>query len=88
MADQARGASRGSERSKHRLLHTEGNKAEAELLFRDALRVSRALLGSVHPSTVTVLSNLAASLHEQGKQAEVELLLREALREQGAEPPC
>ena len=60
-------------------LLAQGKYAEAEPLFRRALAIEEAALGTNHPDVGTTLNNLALLLQEQGKYAEAEPLFRRAL---------
>ena len=52
---------------------------EAEPLFREALEVSREMLGNRHPITLTSINNLGNLLGSKGDFAAAKPLLREAL---------
>ena len=58
------------------LLADQGKLAEAEPLLRRALKGCEQQLGAQHPSTLTVVNNLAMLLQAQGKLAEAEPLFR------------
>ena len=68
-----------------------GQLEEAERMFKDALRIRRAVLGNDHPLVPATLTSLAALLRDLGDYAEAESLLREALATRrailGAEHP-
>ncbi|MBB4908882.1 tetratricopeptide repeat protein [Actinophytocola algeriensis] len=55
-----------------RALYDQGRKAEAEVAFRDAIRIE--------PTLSEAFCHLANMLAEQGRYAEAEPLLREAIR--------
>ncbi|MDH3284438.1 MAG: serine/threonine-protein kinase [Acidobacteriota bacterium] len=57
----------------------QGNFAEAEELFGEALRIRRQIMGPAHPEIAKNLSNLGVCLGMQGKYDDAEPLLREAL---------
>ncbi|MDA1106382.1 MAG: tetratricopeptide repeat protein, partial [Planctomycetota bacterium] len=61
------------------LLHSQGNLAEAEPYFRDALEKRRRVLGEEHPQTLLSINNMGSLLHSQGKFAEAEPYCCEAL---------
>ena len=52
---------------------------EAETLFRQALKISREILGEGHPDYAIRLNNLAGLLVATGRHNEAETLYREAL---------
>ena len=60
-------------------LQAQGLFEEAEPLYREALEMDRAMLGSLHPDTLVAINNLAQDLQDQGKYDEAEPLRREAL---------
>ena len=62
------------------LLYAQGKYAEAEPLYRDALKMNQRLFKGDHPDVETSLNNLAALLESQGKYAEAEPLYRDALK--------
>lgn len=66
--------------SKAVLLKLQGNNAEAETMFREALETLEAALGFAHPDVATGRCNLAAMLMDQGKYDEAEPMLRAALQ--------
>jgi tetratricopeptide (TPR) repeat protein len=53
--------------------------AEAEAMFRQALRERRRVLKDDHPATTSAMNDLAVLLKEMGKDDEAEALHREAL---------
>ena len=53
---------------------------QAEPLYREALELTREVLGPRHPRTLAGLNNLAALYERQGRHGEAEPLYREALR--------
>ena len=57
----------------------QGKLAEAESTYREALMVSRKLLGNEHPDLIGPLNSLGNVLNEQEKPAEAESEHREAL---------
>ena len=61
------------------LLKQQGELAEAEPLYREALAARREALGERHPSTLTSLNNLAALLKAMGQCDEAESLFRRVL---------
>ena len=60
-------------------LRTQGKYDEAEPLYREALEVTREMLGDRHPNTLTSIGNLGVLLQYKGDLAAAEPLLREAL---------
>ena len=62
----------------------EGKYDEAEPLYREALEVRRATLGSRHPGTLASINNLGLLLKAKGDLAAAEPLLREALERRRA----
>ena len=60
-------------------LHLRARYAEAEPLYRRALRIREAALGPDHPDTASCLHNLALLYDSQGQYAEAEPLCRRAL---------
>jgi tetratricopeptide (TPR) repeat protein len=69
------------------LLHTKGDYAAAEPLYREALAMRRKLLGDEHPDVARSLDNLATLLREKGDYAAAEPLYREALEIRRAKLP-
>jgi len=61
------------------LLASQGQFAEAEPLYREALDVNLARLGARNPARATTLDNLAQVLAATGRPDEAERLYREAL---------
>jgi tetratricopeptide (TPR) repeat protein len=59
--------------------HEQGNDAEAESLFKQALTSAEVSLGREHPEVARELSNLATVYAAQGKDAEALPLLERAL---------
>ncbi len=57
----------------------QGHLAEAEPYYREALEVSRRVLGDEHPGTLISKSNLALLLVELGNASEAERLAGEAV---------
>ena len=57
----------------------QGRNAEAESIYREGLSRSRTALGNDHPTTLTLLNNLATTHQAQGEYEKAEPLLREAL---------
>ncbi|TVQ33602.1 MAG: CHAT domain-containing protein [Phycisphaeraceae bacterium] len=72
------------------MLRAQGQLAEAEPYYREALE-GRRVLGGEHPSTLNSISNMGVLLWSQGKLSEAEPYWREALevrrRVQGDEHP-
>ncbi len=62
------------------LYQLQGKYAEAEPLYRDALKIQRETLGEKFTDTATSLNNLAALYRDQGRYAEAEPLYRDALK--------
>ena len=60
-------------------LQVQGKYDEAEPMYREALEVARAALGSRHPHTLTSTNNLGLLLHDKGDLAAAEPLYREAV---------
>ena len=60
-------------------LQVQGKYDEAEPMYREALEVARAALGSRHPHTLTSTNNLGLLLHDKGDLAAAEPLYREAM---------
>ena len=60
-------------------LRDQGKFDEAEPLFREALEVRRATLGTRHPNRLASINNLGTLLYAKGKYAAAEPLFREAL---------
>ncbi len=56
------------------LLQAPGKYAEAEPLYRRALRIGEASLGPDHPIVATVAENLAAVLRQLGREDEARKL--------------
>ncbi len=56
-----------------------GRYAESAALLREAVAVSRRLLGDNHPTTSILNTNLARSLAQEGRPAEAEVYFRQAL---------
>jgi CHAT domain-containing protein len=61
-------------------LSDQGQFAEAEALFRQALALRRKLLGEEHPETAAAYQNLAFNLSAQGKYETAETIWRAAAR--------
>jgi tetratricopeptide (TPR) repeat protein len=61
------------------LLEAQGDYAAAEPLYRRALAIAEKAQGPEHPSTGTILNNLAGLLEAQGDYASAEPLYRRAL---------
>jgi tetratricopeptide (TPR) repeat protein len=61
------------------MLQDQGKLSEAEPLFREALRIRRAVLSDGHPQIADSLAGLGIVLLEQGQVEEAEPLLGEAL---------
>jgi tetratricopeptide (TPR) repeat protein len=61
-------------------LYDRARYAEAEPLFRRALRIEELLLGTEHPVVAYLLNKLALLYKDQGKDTEAEPLYRRALR--------
>ena len=57
-----------------------GEYAKAEPLFKEALRIRKAILGEKHPDYATSLNNLAFLYDSQGIYAQAEPLYKEALQ--------
>ena len=60
-------------------MQAQGRVAEAEELFREALKIDRKTIGKTHPDYSTHLNNLASVVQAQERVAEAEELYREAL---------
>jgi tetratricopeptide (TPR) repeat protein len=56
-----------------------GKYIEAEKMYRQALELTKEVLGDDHPSTLDSMNNLAIVLEQQGKYAEAETLQRQTL---------
>ena len=63
-------------------LHDQGKFDEAEPLLREALEMSRKILGNRHQITLASINNLGMVLKDKGDLATAELLYREALEVQ------
>ena len=61
------------------LLQTQGNLADAEQLFRQAVTIAETMLGPDHADTAGSLNNLAGLLESKGDIAGAEALYRRAL---------
>ncbi|WP_300055959.1 tetratricopeptide repeat protein [uncultured Roseobacter sp.] len=61
-------------------LNAQGEFAEAEALYREALEIDRLTIGEEHPDHAIHLSNLAAVVLAQGRYEEAESLQRQALQ--------
>lgn len=61
------------------VVKAQGRYAGAEGLFREALAIGAATIGTAHPNYVIRLNNLAGVVQAQGRYAEAEELYREAL---------
>ena len=61
------------------VLEAQGRHAEAERLFREALAIGAATVGTAHPDYATGLNNLGLNLAYQEKYSEALDLLTEAL---------
>ncbi len=61
------------------LYRAQGKYAEAEPLYRRALRIDEKTLGPVHLDLAIDLNNLAELYHDQGKYAEAEPFYQRAL---------
>ncbi|WP_297768742.1 tetratricopeptide repeat protein [uncultured Roseovarius sp.] len=59
-------------------INAQGQYAEAEGLYREALQIGRATIGEGHPDYATNLNNLALVLEAQGRYAEAEGLYRQS----------
>jgi tetratricopeptide (TPR) repeat protein len=72
-------------------LALEGKYAEAEVQYREILKLKEKVLGSEHPSTLNTRFNIADVLVSQGNYLEAEAQAREVLklheRVLGAEHP-
>lgn len=60
-------------------LDEQGNYLQAEVMFREALEIGRATIGTNHPDYATRLNNLANMLRAAGRYSEAEVHYREAL---------
>ena len=60
-------------------LSRQGKYAEGEAMFRQALTLSRRLVGIEHPTTLVIMNNLAAVFNEVGKPEEVMSMYRQIL---------
>ncbi|MBL8658811.1 MAG: tetratricopeptide repeat protein [Rhodospirillales bacterium] len=58
--------------------HVRAAYAEAEPLYRRALRIRETVLGRDHPDVATSLNNLATFYHDRGRYAEAEPLYQRA----------
>jgi tetratricopeptide (TPR) repeat protein len=69
----------------------QGNYAEAERVYRQALEIRRRVLGSVHPDTLATLSNLGSMYQRQRRYALAETYAAQSLAERrralGSEHP-
>lgn len=61
------------------LLNSQGNHAEAERHYREAIEKSRRALGEEHPETLVSINGMGALLRNQGRLAEAESYFRETL---------
>ena len=61
------------------VLMANGQHAEAEPLFRQALEIRTRLLGPEHPITLASIRNLGSCIDDQGRSAEAEPLYRQAV---------
>ena len=59
---------------------SQGRYDEAEPLYREALQLSREVLGERHPDTLGIMNNLAALYQSQGRYGEAEPLYTEVLQ--------
>ena len=65
--------------NRYKALDAEGRYAEAEPFARKALELGQREFGPDHPTTGTLLNNLAALYQAQGRYAEAEPLYRRSL---------
>ncbi len=63
----------------YQALEKQGRYAEAERFARKALELGEQEFGPEHPTTATLLNNLAALYHAQGRYADAEPLFKRAL---------
>jgi tetratricopeptide (TPR) repeat protein len=61
------------------LHQAQGRYREAEPLYQKALRLHEKVLGSEHPTTLTILGNLAGLYKDQRRYGEAEPLYRKTL---------
>ena len=62
------------------LYQAQGKYAEAEPLFKRALKIVEKALGPVHPNIDLVLENMAKCCREMGKKDEAEKLEARAIK--------
>lgn len=55
---------------------SQGRFEATYLQYKDALQIRDSILGKIHPSTLTTMSNFAKVLDNQGKYAEAETINR------------
>lgn len=60
-------------------LHVEGQYAEAEVLYREAIDMNRKLLGDDHPDVAMALNNLAFVIRQKGDLESATGIARESL---------
>ncbi|WP_179141897.1 tetratricopeptide repeat protein [Salibaculum halophilum] len=60
-------------------INAQGRYAEAETLYRQAMKITSATIGEEHPAYATCLNNLATVLQAQGRYSEAEGHYRQAL---------
>ena len=61
-------------------LYAQGRHREAEPLFREALSIHKAILGTDHQATAMNMGNLGLLYRDQGRFGEAEALIGDALR--------
>ena len=61
------------------LYHNQGQYAQAEPLYKQALAIRERATGPEHPAVATNLNNLAVLYHNQGQYAQAEPLYKRAL---------
>ncbi|KAF1810813.1 HET-domain-containing protein [Eremomyces bilateralis CBS 781.70] len=68
-------------------LDADGRWSEAEVAYSQVLKIEEKELGADHPSTLTIMANLASTYRNQGRWKEAEELQAEGKRVLGAEHP-
>ena len=66
----------------------QGRYSEAEALYREAIEIGAATIGTAHPNYASRLGNLGVNMYYQEKYAEARALLEQALGIQKAALPA